>query len=302
MAYRLADLQKDLRNRDMRLQRWWEGVQWQRSNAAALKASPPDPAKGEVIFAIPLISRDRADNWTRVQENLNATLTSLRRQTDSRWRAIVCCQDRPEDVDFDQQVSFLPFPHVLPGYDNHPKYAHIRMHMMRGDIGAGYYVQLDADDLVHPDLVSFVLSDNNRQGYIIDRGYMLDHATLDLAVLQPADAEYPEATEFLRSCGSSSLLWFDFTHGADFGTVLARRGNHRKVARNMAYFGFHMQPVPFHAAIYVMNHGDNLRQKRGKMGGKMMHFDVNPVRDPARRAEIAEAFGFAEIFPGRVPA
>lgn len=300
MAYTLAELRKDLEGRNFRLQRWWEGLHWRRANAAALTAPPPDPAHGRVVFAIPLISRRRAADWDQVQQNLRATLTSLRRQQDGRWIAFVCSQDRPDRVEFDDQVRFLPFAGSDASYDGYRKCAHIRTEWLGAERGAGYYFQLDADDLLHPRLVSYLLGDNNRQGYLIDRGYMLDHATLDLAVLQPADAEYPKATEFYRSCGSSSALWFDRSHGADFATVLARRGNHRKVAQNMAHFGFRLARVPFHAAIYVMNHGDNLRQKSGLMDGKMMHFTVNPIRDPARRAEIAETFGFAEIFGNRV--
>ncbi|WP_116131254.1 glycosyltransferase family 2 protein [Tropicimonas sp. IMCC34043] len=299
MGYSLAELRKDLSNRDLRVQRWWQGLRWRHANAVALSAPPPDPALGKVVFAIPLISRRKAADWDQVQANLVATLTSLRRQGDGRWQAIVCCQDRPDAVAFDDRVRFLPYAGSDARYDNHQKYAQMRATLLREETGAGYYFQLDADDLLHPGLVGYMLSDNNRQGYLIDRGYMLDHASLDLAVLQPADSEFPEATEFYRSCGSSSALWFDLSQGADFATVLARRGNHRKVARNMGYFGFRMAMVPFHAAIYVMNHGDNLRQKRGKMAGKMMHFDVNPVTDPARRAEIAETFGFAEIFGAR---
>jgi len=230
-----------------------------------------------------------------------ATLGSLRRQADPRWTAVVCCQERPERVAFDDRVRFLAFPHRPPRFDNHAKTAFVRRWLAGTLGGAGYYFALDADDLLHPDLVAHILADDNRGGYLIDRGYILDHQRMALAALQPPDATYPEATHFFRSCGSSSALWFDFDCGADFATALAARGNHRKVVRNMGYLGFRVEPVPFHAAIYVMNHGDNLRQKRGLMAGKMKHFDLNPVRDPAGHAAIGAPFALAEAFPGRWP-
>ncbi len=300
MAYSIAEFRRDIARGDTILQRRLAGWRWQRANRAPMRASRPDRADLRVVFAIPLIGRAKAADWDGVRARLAATLGSLRRQTDSRWMAIVCCQDEPAGISFDERMRFLRFDRSVPGYDNHAKTGAIRKWLARQG-GAGYYFPLDADDLIHPGLVAHVLQDDNRGGYLIDKGYLLDHARLDLAVLQPADAAYPEATEFYRNCGSSSALWFDFASGADCETLLAARGNHRKVARNMVAYGVRVERVPFHAAIYVMNHGDNLRQKRGLMAGKMKHFDLNPVQDPARRAEIAETFGFAELFPGRWP-
>jgi hypothetical protein len=301
MAYSLAELRRDLSRKDTPPQRWLAGMRWRQANRAALAGSDPDPAGLRMVFAIPLISARKAADWQAVQENLAATLGSLRRQSDSRWIALVCCQERPETIAFDEQVRFLEFPHRPPRFDNHAKTAHVREWMAAKLRGAGYYFPLDADDLLHPGLVAHVLGDDNRGGYLVEKGYILDHAAMRLAVLQPPDDAYPEATHFFRSCGSSSALWFDFDSGADYVTALAARGNHRKVVRNMGYLGFRIAPVPFHAAIYVMNHGDNLRQKRGLMAGKMKHFDLNPVRDPAAQRAIGETFGLSELFPGRWP-
>lgn len=300
MAYSMREFRHDIARGDTILQRRLAGWRWQIANSARAAASSPEPSKLRVVFAIPLISRARAADWSGVQDCLAATIASLRRQDDPRWQAIVCCQDKPELISFDERVHFLAFDRTPAGYDNHQKTATVRR-WLAAKGGAGYYFPLDADDLLHPSLVGHILGDNNRGGYLIERGYMLDHATGDIAVLQPADASYPQSTEFHRSCGSSSALWFDFDSGADYGTLLAARGNHRKVVRNMAAYGVAVKTIPFHAAIYVMNHADNLRRKRGLMAGKMKHFDINPVRDPARRAEIAATFGLAELFPGRWP-
>lgn len=302
MAYSMRELRRDLASRNTPVQRWIDGTLWRLRHGRARAAARPDPAKMAVVFAIPLISRAKADNWEGVEANLAATIATLRAQTDDRWQAVICCQDRPERIAFDAHVHFLPYPDHPPGIDKYHKAGHILRWLPESPVRAGYYFPLDADDLIHPDLVRHMLADDNRAGYRIPKGYMLDHETLALAVLQPPDAAYPEATHFFRSCGSSSAVYFDFDSGADYSAVLAARGNHRKVVRNMGYFGLRVDDVPFHAAIYVMNHGDNLRQKRGLMSGKMKHFDLNPVRDPAEVARIGETFGFARLFPGRWPA
>ncbi|MEM1431463.1 MAG: glycosyltransferase family 2 protein [Pseudomonadota bacterium] len=301
MAYSLRELKRDLATRDTPVQRWIDGTLWQWRNRRKRAAATPDATDLRVVFAIPLISKAGASDWATVQDNLRATLITLCNQTDSRWQAVICGQDRPDVVDMDARITFLPFPDRPEGFDKRPKTLMLRRHIAEDLGGAGYYFALDADDLLHPGLVAHILTDNNQAGYQIDRGYMLDHATLALATLQPPDAAYPAASHFYRSCGSSSAIYFDFGSGADYAAVLAARGNHRKVVRNMAYLGLAMAFIPFPAGIYVMNHGDNLRQKRGKMSGKMKHFNENPVRDPVEIARIAQDFAFAELFPRRWP-
>jgi hypothetical protein len=301
MGYSIAEFRRDVARGDTLLQRRLAGWRWQRANRARLTSARPAADSLRVVFAIPLIGRARAGDWARVGTNLAATLGALRRQTDPRWEAILCGQDRPDIAALDDpRVTFLGFP-PRADYDKGSKLARLRAEVAGRANAAGYYFVLDADDLVHPGLVAHILADDNRHGYLVDRGYMLDRARLDLAVLQPADAAYPHATEFHRNCGSSSALWFDTGSGADIETLLAARMNHRKVAEHLRPYGVHVARVPFHAAMYVMNHGENMRERRGLMAGKMKHFDLNPVRDPARRADIAETFGLAELFPGHWP-
>ncbi|MEM9250208.1 MAG: glycosyltransferase family 2 protein [Pseudomonadota bacterium] len=299
MAYSLRELRRDVTHHNTPVQRRIAGWLWQMRNARARRSARPDPAALRVVFAIPLIGRHRAENWEVVQQNLSATLTSLRRQRDPRWTAVICGQDAPECVAWDDQVRFVRFADTPPSFDRTQKVVHLRDHVERALGGAGYFFPLDADDLIHPNVVAHILNDDNRAGYLIEKGYMLDHAALDLAALQPPDEDFPKATHFHRNCGSSSAIYFDFDSGADYRTALWARGNHRKVMRNMAYLGIRIAHVPFHAAIYVMNHGDNLRQKRGKMSGKMQHFDLSPIRDPNQRHDIGVAFGLAEIFGAR---
>lgn len=301
MGYSIAEFRRDLARGDTMLQRRLAGWRWQRANRARMRASRPAAAGLRVVFAIPLIGKARAGDWDQVCANLAATLAALRRQSDPRWEAIVCGQDRPDIAAMgDPRIAFLPFP-PRADYDKGSKLARLRAEVAGRPDAAGYFFILDADDLVHPGLVAHFLTDDNRNGYLIDRGYMLDSAGFEIAVLQPADRDYPAATEFYRNCGSSSALWFDTGSGADMASLFAARMNHRKVAEHLRPYGVRVARVPFHAAIYVMNHGENMRARRGLMAGKMKHFDLNPVRDPARRAEIAETFGFAELFPGRWP-
>jgi len=172
---------------------------------------------------------------------------------------------------------------------------------------ASYYFKLDADDILHPDLVGHILTDDNGQGYLIDRGYALDAGHLSttgafrLARLERAGQSRfnAERTAFYQQCGSCAAFWCDLTRGADFAWLLNTRGNHVVIDRNMADFGFELAPIPFAAAIYVLNHGNNMRQRKGKLDRKMAIFDRLPEPDSDA---VCYAFGLNRLYPIRPPA
>ena len=59
-----------------------------------------------VIFAMPLVSRRRSEDWDRVQANLATTLASFSAQSNPNWIVYICGQDRPALPD-DDRVHFI---------------------------------------------------------------------------------------------------------------------------------------------------------------------------------------------------
>jgi hypothetical protein len=150
--------------------------------------------------------------------------------------------------------------------------------------------------------VAHVLSDDNGQGYLIDKGLALDAGELAatgrvrLARLAPSR---PGRTAFFQHCGSCAAFWVDQTRGAGFGWLLNARGNHAVIDTNMADFGFRLAPVPFPAAIYVLNHGNNMRQRKGGLDRKMAIFDRAPEPDADG---VVRAFGLDRLYGLTPPA
>jgi hypothetical protein len=266
------------------------GQIWQRRNRARLAV--PRPRAAVVHFAIPLISRRRANDWAQVGANLAVTLASLARQTDPRWRAVICGQDRPDTLPDDPRVTFLPCDISDRFNDQLEKGEALTRDLARRETGAGYYFKLDADDILHPGLVAHILADDNGQGYLIDKGYILDRQHLAATgELRMAELVPPRRSHaFFEQCGSCAAFWYDFSRGADFVSLLDKRGSHVELERNLRDFGFRIERVPFPAGIYVMNHGENMRARRGKLSKKMHFFDLAPVADPQR---VATEFGIA---------
>ncbi|MFQ6547181.1 glycosyltransferase family 2 protein [Aestuariibius sp. 2305UL40-4] len=262
---------KRLRRGETWVQRRVTGLLWRTRNTL-----PPPSGHGTVIFALPLVAKARSDDWGQVEANLAGTLKSFQNQTRPDWHAYICGQDRPV-LPEDDRITFLPFDRKDAFFDKGAKMSKLARHILAEGPEEGYYFPFDADDILHPKVVDHILTDDNGAGYYIDKGYMLHAETGDLAALQPPDARFPNATEFLRSCGSSTAIRLDRRAGADMATLIKKRGAHRKVPRNMTHFGLHMTPIPFYAALYVVGHGENMRQRRGKMAGKLQHLDISPL-------------------------
>jgi len=256
--------------------------QWQRED----RPLAPDAT---VTFAIPLIGRARAFDWAQVQRNLLWTIGALLNQTNPRWEAIVCGQDRPAGLDADARLSFLPFartPDPARPSDQRPK-----MRAMRDAVAAqrgrdGYLVYLDADDIVHPELVAHCLGAGHRDGYAFSLGYMLDARSGALGYFGPPTPHYPHASPLWQACGTASAVRLDRrTRRA----LLPHRfrGSHSQQIARFAEFGMHLADLPFPAAIYAVNHGENMRRRRGKDARQLDYLAAN--RLDAAVAEQARA-------------
>ncbi len=69
----------------------------------------------EVFFAMPLMARQTADDWSRVVLYLEATLGSIYRQTDPHFRIVVACHDVPRlSIPVDDRLEFLQVEHQAP--------------------------------------------------------------------------------------------------------------------------------------------------------------------------------------------
>ncbi len=128
-------------------------------------------------------------------------------------------------------------------------------------------VFLDADDLVHRDLVRYVIGDG-QGSYVVDNGYVYDTRSKTLQ-------RHPE--NFHRRCGSSFIFRFGRDElptsfddvGASFswfGTSPAQYG-HQDYDLAARRLGRPPAEIPFAACVYVVNHPDSLWM--AETGGKL---------------------------------
>ena len=76
--------------------------------------------------------------------------------------------------------------------------------------------------------------------------------------------------------------------------ALRDRGGHGAAMHHMAAYGVRLSRLPCAGAIYVVNHGDNMRLKRGKQDRKLSYLAKNRLSERARRRVAAE-FGLEAL-------
>ncbi|MEM6615064.1 MAG: hypothetical protein AAF619_00900 [Pseudomonadota bacterium] len=209
-----------------------------------------------VTFLIPIFERARAPDWSRVSVNLIRTLGSLRKQTDTRWRAIICSQDLPDNLHLQANEVFLHYPVSHAGStDKLHKLRFMARWLVANKRDDGYAFFLDGDDIVHPELVGYMLDDNNGHGYYLPHGYCFDSKSGDM---YRSTDEIGGGVAFTDICGSCHAVRFDARCKTGATLHVSLRGDHMVATQNLKQrLGLNLSPVPFPAMIYVINHGSS---------------------------------------------
>ena len=249
-------------------------------------ARPTSPIR--FYFGIPLRARASALNWDQVCRNLDATLDSLAQQTRRDFRVLVSCHDIPDIDTRGLDIRFMKAGFAPPLDDQgRPKNdKHKKKHRLGLEVGKEveedvYFMPLDADDLVHPELVETVLKDDNRVGYLMERGLIFNAAT---GHCRECD---PETHPFWRYCGSCAVLYFKADElpqwKGDKSRYYSCFLNHKRYAQTAREAGRALVPLDTPMAVYIINHGENdWTVYRQGSDGKTDHVEKSPIRDSRR--------------------
>lgn len=245
----------------------------QPSESAALnlrraRAARPVPRAERVVFLIPLVGPAQVGDWNAVTDRLQATLRGLIAQTDARWEAVICCQQRPPLPD-DDRITHLPYDDPEPGNDKWRKLAALCDALAARGGAPAYVMSFDADDLPHRDLVERMLERAAPGGYLVERGYVMDHETGEVALAAAPDAGAPLRKPFWKLCGSCAALHHDPALPQSAGFLRAMMMHeHRMFPYLAGLAGLRLHRLADPMVLYVLNHGENFGARRGRVGYK----------------------------------
>ncbi|PRY25009.1 hypothetical protein CLV78_102186 [Aliiruegeria haliotis] len=256
-------------------------------------ARPPhDPA---VVFLIPLVGRHHVGNWADVEARLRATVDSLIGQTSDRWVAVICGQDAPDTIPFNDQIRFHRFTTPVPGNDKWAKLAQLCQTLPHLGVTSGYAMTFDADDLLNRRAVEEMVRRKASGGYLVTRGLVLDAQSRQIGQCAPQSLLAPGRKAFWKMCGSCAAWRFDLsvdTRDAEF-LAAATAHEHRMFPYLAALAGRPMTPLNQDGAMYIVNHGENFGVRRGRVGFKTRYVTRFPVTSDAQRARIEADFPMA---------
>lgn len=258
-----------------------------------------------VAFCIPMGPRTTSPNWDRAQLLLEGTLTSLLRQTDPNWIAVVVGTDTPEvRIVPDSRVHWLA---LTSNKTDGSRIAALRdagqkrrlAEMRARELGADYICLLDSDDLMHPDMVKFVRETRHPYGYAIGSGFLVDFEKNDVAPY-PYSAWGPSLDEISASTIVFNCQTLD---GVNDAQELARSGHtrHRFLMHRM---GRPLMEFPFRASVYLRFTSTNMSNTLapGQTDSAMLFPELRAgiAQHSARNVPgLLEELGLDRLFAGR---
>lgn len=209
-------------------------------------------------FVVPLRNPSVANNWDATVGLCVETLRSLVNCNDPRYEVILVCREFP-DLNLPENVTILryPFPEPEKHWEGQhiDKYLKIKMGLVElRKRGAYYYVmKFDADDLASKEIVPWVLSDGNKNGYVIEKGYRLNCTTREIIKINSC---------FHKACGSSNILYatpesLPASMDDEKSYDLLTQG-HNIVVETFLERGKPLTPVSFPAVIYRTQTSENI--------------------------------------------
>lgn len=264
------------------------------SEAAALalrKArKTPVPTPDHVRFLIPMVGPHHVGDWEAVTQRLSTTLQGFLDQDDPRWQAVICCQDRPPLPD-DPRIHHLPFDDRTPGNDKWRKLAALCEDLTTTCHSPAYVMSFDADDLLHRGAVGQMLRRQAPGGYLVEQGYVMDHATGAVAMAQARSLGAPLQKPFWKLCGSCMALPHDpaLRESANFLRAMTQH-EHRMFPYLARLAGCSPQTLTPPSVLYVLNHGENFGARRGRVGFKTRFVERYSLTEPAELSPLETYF------------
>lgn len=217
-----------------------------------------------MYFAIPLRSKHSSKNWKRVERLFNETIESIYNQTNPNFKIVVACHDTPRltyKADERLEIINVSFPTPNTSIEQIRDKFYKKYHIMTRikELGGGFVMFVDADDLISNKIAEFVESDSGDSlGWYLDNGYVYDKSLNKIKTV----------SEFHKLCGTSAILKYK---SSDLPDNVVFLGLDKTTARDYSFQYPHgelidayerekkckITPLPFEGAIYVTNNGEN---------------------------------------------
>lgn len=214
-----------------------------------------------IYFGVTLRSKAASRSWEHVVADFNRTLYSIYRQTDPDFRVIVACHELPAlEREYDERIEFLqtdvPVPKTPLEMMQDKGYKLSMIGRRIRELGGGYTMIVDADDLVSNRIAAYVKAHPGQHGFISKYGYIFNQGEhWCRRALQPDQV-----------CGSCLIVNYSVddlpaalppSPGSPEGKDFILRKPHPSIRPWLEEHGRPVSVIPFPTTVYMRNTGDN---------------------------------------------
>ena len=213
-----------------------------------------------IYFGIPLRSKAASKNWDNVTRFFNRTLWSVYNQTDPNFKIIVACHDKPALFhQYDERVEFIIVNNPIPTnktemmWDKGWKVHTIAMRVR--ELGGGFTMLVDADDLQSNRIAEYVNSHPEANGFVAHNGYYW-HVGNDYI---KKGHKFPNGSSTIVKYSVDDLpaSYYDHQCTNNNGNPHIIRKKHGDIPKICGELGRPLRALPFCASVYVRETGDN---------------------------------------------
>ncbi|MBD2253164.1 glycosyltransferase family A protein [Nostoc parmelioides] len=215
-----------------------------------------------LVFVIPLKSQQVAKSWKNVSQLFERCLRSICEQTDTNFRVVVVCHEKP-DIKFNHphvnyvEVDFpIPDRNILQQRQDKGKKI-IKGLMYARHFSPTHVMIVDADDCLSGRIAEFTNQHPNVNGWYLNKGYVYQEKSAFI---------YYRKSHFHSWCGTCNILKFDTCNlpskDDDYPEDLVNLYiAHKKLPEFMIKKGLVIEELPFIGAVYIIGNGENIYQK-----------------------------------------
>jgi hypothetical protein len=268
-----------------------------------------------VTFLTSIRHPHNSNNFAKVESLFEMSLRSVCSQSDPNFRVVVVANAVPR-IDFaDSRVSYhiVDFPCPDPKRSSEVSinalFRDKGTKLIAGMLAArqfnpSYFAIFDADDFVSRRIAQFVNSNPNEAGWYVDSGYAINAKQW---TTQRKSGLYrycgstliPNAVQLLRLANIDESTRTDISQEEIITLVSSRFinhviGNHTYMIGYLASHGLQMKPLPFRAACWMLETGENYSKRRDGGYGLPVNeefcreFGISPAPPITRKATLGE--------------
>lgn len=269
-----------------------------------------------LAFVVPIKSPKVSKSWKNVEQLFERTAQSICNQTNSNFRVIVVCDEKP-NIEFDHPnlqymtLEGLPIPTTTDEklWDRMNKFI-VGIRLAK-EMGCSHIMMADADDCVSKFLADFISKNERSYGYFLKRGYFYNHNSNVIKVMRKGFHQY---------CGTSHIVRSDLYDVSDetLSKIPARITSrsqipkdihdlyfsHRDVTKAVESKGGTLEPLPFFGAVYILGNNENMssedvvnieKRKRMSLKSRLLRIKASLFDRRKLTPEIREEFGLYNI-------